>query len=84
MDGGPAMAMEDVQRSDEEFMGVLLLVTGQVAGVRPDQVQQPVQSQRCFVSRVKLAKFENRNVVNTLRRMSFYCIIQRNQRYLID
>lgn len=32
--------MEDVQHSDEELVGVLLLIAGQVTGVGPDQVEQ--------------------------------------------
>ena len=34
------MLVQHVQRGDEELVGVLLLVAGQVAGVRPHQVQQ--------------------------------------------
>jgi len=35
-----AVAVHDVQRGDEELVRVLLLVAGQVARVRPDEVQQ--------------------------------------------
>ena len=46
--------MEDVQGCDEELVCVLLFVASQVAGVRPDQVQQLEGNVRRALARVKL------------------------------
>lgn len=51
-----AVPVQDVQRRDEEFVGVLLLVPRQVPGVSPHQVQQLVWDVGGPVPRVKLLK----------------------------
>ena len=48
------MAVEQVQRGDEELVGVLLLVARQVVGVCPRHVQQDVRYQRSLGARVEL------------------------------
>lgn len=51
-----AVPVQDVQRRDEEFVGVLLLVPRQVPGVSPHQVQQLVRDVGGPVPRVKLLR----------------------------
>ena len=48
--------MEHVQRGDEELVGVLLLVAGQMAGVRPHQVEELEGNVGRTLSRVELGK----------------------------
>ena len=51
-----AVLVQHVQCGDEELVGVLLLVAGQVAGVRPHQVQQAEGDVGRAVSRVELRR----------------------------
>lgn len=49
-----AMSMENVQRRNEKFMGILLLVPCQMSGVCPNQMKKFVKRQRNLVARIKL------------------------------
>ena len=49
-----AVSVQHVQRRDEELVGVLLLVAGQVACVGPHQVQQAEGNVGRAVARVEL------------------------------
>lgn len=51
-----AVAVQDVQRGDQELVGVLLLVAGQVAGVGPHQVEQAERDMRRAAARVELGR----------------------------
>lgn len=49
-----AVAVQHVQRGDEELVRVLLFVPGQVTGVVPDQMQESVQRKGATVAVVEL------------------------------
>lgn len=50
------MPVQDIQGCDQELVGVLLLVAGQVTGVSPHQVQETEGDVRRTVARVELGK----------------------------
>lgn len=51
---GFAVSVKDVQCSDEEFMGVLLLITRQMFDMGPNQMEKFVKRQRGFVAGIEL------------------------------
>jgi len=59
--------VQHVQRGDEELVRVLLLVAGQVARVRPDEVQQRLQQQGRLRAAVELLK-QSRNLAHEAQR----------------
>lgn len=46
--------MQYIKRGNEELMGVLLLIAGEVARVGPNEMEKSVQGQRRLVAGVKL------------------------------
>ena len=48
------MPVQEVQGSDEELMGILLLVTSKMMGMGPDHVEKLVRGKGGFVSRIEL------------------------------
>ena len=48
------MPVQEVQGSDEELMGILLLVTSKMMGMGPDHVEELVRGKGGFVSRIEL------------------------------
>lgn len=48
--------VKNIKCGNEELVGVLLLIPGQVPRMGPYQMQEPVQRQRRFCSRVELLK----------------------------
>lgn len=53
------MPVQHVQRGNEELMGILLFVTGEVTCVRPHQVEQAVWNVWCRLSAVELWEDKN-------------------------
>lgn len=58
-EGGAGVLVEDVEGGDEELVGVLLLVAGEVPRLRPHQVQHPVGDVRSPLAPVKLLLFSS-------------------------
>lgn len=54
------MSVQDVQRCDEELVGILLLVACEMARVSPYEVQQPEGNVGRTVARVELGKRKER------------------------
>ena len=48
------MPVQEVQGSDEELVGVLLLVTSKMMSMGPDHVEELVRGKGGFVSRIEL------------------------------
>ena len=48
------MPVQEVQGSDEELMGILLLVTSKMMSMGPDHVEELVRGKGGFVSRIEL------------------------------
>ena len=55
-----AVLMKNVKSGHEKFVGILLLVTGQVVGILPDEMQKSIRNQRRRHAFVKL----NESVTN--------------------
>lgn len=48
-----AMSMQYIECGDEKLVCILLLIAGQMTGVRPNQMQQSMQRQWCTCSRIE-------------------------------
>lgn len=63
------MPMQDIQSGNQELMGIMLFVTGEVLGMRPDEMQQSMgHIWGMAVAHVEFLYFFNNNFEKKMRR----------------